>query len=132
MKTQTGIMTLAIILCAAFIMQAADNSTRAKAEPVERAVAALRSEQTKYAAGRSTLFNVCRVAKDLRTVELQMSASSAQRIAAHKRHVAATRILKDKIDKRIEKGVLAPLEMKIIAEELKEAEAQLKRAQDDK
>src|SRR5580765_7928647 len=78
-------------LCGAEI-QSPERQPAAKATATtpayERAVVALSAEQRKLEAGRSTLFNVCQVAKDLRTVELQMSTSSAQRIAAHKRHVA--------------------------------------------
>jgi hypothetical protein len=68
----------------------------------------------------------------LRTVELQTSANSAQRVAAHKRHVAMIRELKAETDQRIEKGVIAPLESKLVAQELKEAEAELLRVQDNK
>jgi len=98
----------------------------------QRAIAALRSEQIKLEAGKSTLFNVCQVSKDLRTVELQTSANSEQRIAAHKRHVAALRELKNQTDKRIEAGVVAPLDGKLVTQELKEAEVELLRAQDNK
>jgi len=78
------------------------------------------------------VLNVCVVAKDLRTVELRTSANAAQRISAHKRHVAVLRELNDQTDKRIEKRIVAPLDGKLIAEELKEAESQLARAQDNK
>jgi len=125
-------MTLAAILCGASFIQAADDLARPKAQPVERAVAAFRAEQTKFAAGKSTLFNVCQVAKDLRAVELQASANTAERIAAHKRHVAVVQELKDQTDKRIETGVIAPLDGKLVAQELKEAKAELLRAQDNK
>ena len=128
MKSQIVVMTLASILCGTLFVQAADDLARPKTEPVERAVAALRAEQTKLAAGKSTLFNVCRVAKDLRSAELQASANTAQRVAAHKRHVVAIRDLKDQTDKRIEKGVVASLDGKLVAQQLKEAEAELARA----
>jgi len=94
----------------------------------ERALAAFRAERSKFEAGKSTLFNLCQVAKDLRTVELQMSTSSAQRIASHQRHVTVLQGLKNETDKRIEKGVVAPLDGKLVAQELKEAEADLVRA----
>jgi outer membrane protein TolC len=130
MKKQIGVVTLAALLCGGVQMQAADDSTRPKTIPVERAVAALRAEETKLEAGKSTLFNVCQVAKDLRAVELQASANTAERIAAHKRHIAMVRDLKDRTDKRIEKGVVASLEGKLVSQELKEAEAELQRAQE--
>jgi hypothetical protein len=102
----------------------------------ERSLAALRAdlhvEQTKLAAGKSTLFQVCRVAKDLRTVELQTSADSAQRLAAHKRHVELIRALKDETDRRIENGVVGSVDGKFMAQELSEAEADLLRAQGKK
>jgi hypothetical protein len=129
MKSQMVVMTLAAILCGALFMRAADESVRPKTQSVERAVAALRDEQTKLAAGKSTLFNVCQVAKDLRGAELQISPNGEQRIAAHKRHIAVVRDLKDQTDKRIEKGVVTSLDGKLIAQELKEAEAELQRAE---
>ena len=132
MKNEMVVMTLALILCGTLFVQAADDLARPKTEPVERAVAVLRAEQTKLAAGRSTLFNVCQVAKDLHRAELQASANPAQRVAAHKRHVAAIRALKDQTDKRIEKGVVASLDGKLMAQQLKEAETELARAQNEK
>ena len=128
MKNQLVVMTLVAMLCAASFMQAADGSARPKTQSVERAVAALHAEQTKLAAGKSTLFNVCQIAKDLRGAELQTSANGEQRIAAHKRHIAVIRDLKEQIDKRIEKGVVASLDGKLVSQELKEAEAELQRA----
>src|ERR1044072_4213383 len=65
----------------------------------ERALAALRAERRKLEAGKSTLFNVCQVAKDLRTVELQMGTNSTQRLAALQRHVAMLQNLKDETDR---------------------------------
>ena len=94
----------------------------------ERALAALRAERLKLEAGKSTLFNVCQVARDLRTVELQMGTNSTQRLAAHQRHIAMLQNLKDETDRRIETGVVAPLEGKLVAQQLKEAEADLLRA----
>jgi hypothetical protein len=94
--------------------------------------AELRVEQTKLAAGKSTLFQVCSVSKDLRTVELQTSADSAQRMAAHKRHVGLIRALKEETDRRIENGVSSPLDGKFMAQELKEAEAELLRTEERK
>jgi hypothetical protein len=98
----------------------------------ERAVAALRAENVKLHAGKSTLYNVCQVSKDLRNVELQMSANVPQRVAAHQRHVALIRQLKDDTDRRVETGIIAPLEGKLAAHLLKEAETELLRAQDSK
>ena len=72
---------------------------------------------------------MCQVAKDVRALELQSSANAEQRVAAHKRHVALVRELKDQTEKRIEKGVLGPLESKIVGKELKDAEDELLRAQ---
>ena len=94
----------------------------------ERAVAALNAEQQKYQAGKSTLFNVCQVAKDLRRIELQMSSSSTQRMAAHQRHVVLLQGLKRATDERIGKGLVAPPDGKLVAQELNEAEAELRRA----
>lgn len=102
----------------------------------ERAIAALRVElrveQTKFAAGKSTLFQVCQVSKNLRTADLQMSANGRQRVAAHQRHVGLIQALKDETDRRIENGVIGPLDGKFIAQELKEAEAELLRARESK
>jgi outer membrane protein TolC len=132
MKNEMMVMTFALLLCGTLRVQAADDLARPKTDPVERAVAALRAEQTKLDAGKSTLFNVCQVAKELRRAEVQASANRAGRVAAHKRHVAAIRDLKDQTDKRIEKGVVASLDGKLIAQQLKEAEAELARAQNEK
>ena len=98
----------------------------------ERAFAALRAEQTKHDAGKSTLYNLCQVAKDLRNVEVQTSANAEQRIAAHQRYVTLIRQLKDETDRRIEIGTIAPLEGKLAAQLLKEAETELLRARDNK
>jgi len=98
----------------------------------QRALAALLAEDKKYNAGKSTLFDLCRVAKELRTVEVQTSANAAQRIAAHERYVSLIRQLKDQTDRRVESGILAPLDGKLAAQLLKEAEAELLRAEDKK
>jgi hypothetical protein len=98
----------------------------------ESALAALRAELTKHNAGKSTLYNVCQVAKDLCSVEVQISANAEQRIAAHQRHVTLIRQLKDETDRRIETGIIAPLEGKLAAHVLKEAETELLRARDNK
>lgn len=92
----------------------------------------MRAEQTKHEAGKSTLFNVCQVAKDLRNVEVQTSTNAEQRITAHQRHVSLIRQLKNETDKRIEAGTVAPLEGKLAAQELKEAESELLSAIRDK
>jgi outer membrane protein TolC len=132
MKSQMIVTTLATVLCGVLFIRAEDNSSRGKTESVARAVAALRAEENKLGAGKSTLFNVCQIAKDLRNAELQASANSAQRIAAHNRYVAVIRDLKDQTDKRIEKGVVASLDGKLIAQQLKEAEEESSRAQNNK
>lgn len=132
MKTVSGIVLVfaasIVPLCAADV-QSPDRKPAPKESATTashgRAVAALKAEEQKLDAGKSTLFNVCQVAKNLRTVDLQISTNSTQRIAAHQRHVALIKRLKDQTDKRIETGTLAPLEGKLIAEELKRAEAEL-------
>jgi hypothetical protein len=136
MKSQIQVITLVTTLCAGFCMQAADRQPTPKENVTipahELAVTALRSERVKLEVGKSTLFNVCQVAKQLRTVELQTSTNTAQRVAAHKRHVAVIRDLKDQTDKRIEKGLVASVEGKLLAQELKQAEGELLRTQNNK
>lgn len=100
--------------------QEENETTRAR----ERARAALRAEDTKYNAGKSTLFDLCRVAKELRNVEVQTSATAEQRIAAHQRYRTFIRQLKDDTDRRIETGTIAPLDGKLAAQLLKEAETE--------
>ena len=100
--------------------QEENETTRAR----QRAQAALRAEQSKHAAGKSTLYNVCQVAKDLRNVEVQTSATAEQRIAAYQRYMTFLRQLKDDTDRRIETGTIAPLEGKLAAQLLKEAETE--------
>ena len=92
------------------------------------ALAALRAERDKLALGKSTLFNVCEVAKQFRDAELRMSTSAPQRIAAHTRHVALLKELKNETARRVETGVVAPLELKLVTQELQQAEAALLRA----
>ena len=132
MKNQIRVVTLVAVLCGGLSVRAADRQSTPKANVAtsaqERAVAALRAERVKFDGGKSSLFNVCKAAKDLRNSELETSANAPQRIAAHKRHVAVLRELKVHTEKGIEKGVLAPLDGKLVAQQFKEAEAELLRA----
>ena len=89
----------------------------------QRARAALRAELMKHDEGKSALFNVFQVAKDLRSVE--QGTNQEQRIRAHMRYVALVSELKNETDKGIEKGIIAPLEGKLAAQELKEARIEL-------
>ena len=94
----------------------------------EHALAALRVERDKLAAGKSTLFAVCGVAKQVRDAELRMSTTAPQRMAAHNRHVSVLKELKSETERRVETGVVAPLELKLVTQELEQADNELVRS----
>lgn len=68
---------------------------------------ALRNERRKLRAGKSTWFEVQRLAADLRDVELQMSDSPNQRIASLARYANELRELEEDATSQVKSGTLA-------------------------
>src|SRR6266496_6236673 len=64
-------------------------------ESHQERISALQSERRKLKVGRSTLIVVYQCAKDVRDVELQMSSTPTQRVAALARYGALMRELED-------------------------------------
>jgi len=66
-------------------------------ESHEERISALQSERRKLKTGKSTLIVVHQCAKDVRDVELQMSSTPTQRVAALARYGALVRELEDEV-----------------------------------
>jgi len=99
------------------------SQTDALIDAHEAALAAVHSERAKLRFEKSTLFTVIAVAKDLRNVELQMSARPVERTAALNRFRSLV------LD--LEADVKTPLDRKMLDAEKTKVEADLKVAKRD-
>lgn len=100
------------------------NQERTVAESYEQALAALQSERRKLKAGKSTVFTVYQVAKDLRDTDLQMASTVTQQIAALARYGALLRELKEHAVSELDRVMARKL--------IEDAEADLLRAKGDR
>jgi hypothetical protein len=121
--TPLFVLIIAVILCAAdgTLLQtsataAPQTGLRKKGEGQtdqrlvaahEWALGALRNERRKLRAGKSTWFEVQRLAADLRDVELQMSDSPNQRIASLARYANELRELEEDASSQVKSGTVA-------------------------
>jgi len=119
--------TIALIIL--FIAPAASpqkttpSQTDALIERHEAVLDTLHAERTNLKLGKSTLFNVIGLAKDLRDVELKIATRPVERIAAFNRFRSLVRDL--------EADVKTPLDRKMLDAEKAKVEADLKVAKRD-